>query len=94
MNIGDIRLNTACYRIHVFYYEHRVASADFVNCRTDDYYRPDTNGVYKKYYQEHFILNDNDANYDNIGYFRQHLLVSFLILILRLLFRANVNIGE
>ena len=46
MNIGDIRLNTACYRIHAYYYEHRVASADVVNCATDDYYRPYTNAVY------------------------------------------------
>ena len=47
-NIGDTRLNTACYSNHAYYYEHRVASADFVNCPTDDYYRPDTNGVYWK----------------------------------------------
>ena len=79
MNIGDTRLNTACYRKHAYYYEHRVASADYVNCPTDDYYRPDNNSVYEKYYQEHSNLNNNDANYGNIGYFRLHLLVSFVI---------------
>jgi len=46
MNIGDIRLNTACYRIHDYYYDHGVTSADIVHRPTDVYYRPDTNAVH------------------------------------------------
>ena len=45
-NISDLCSNTTCYIVHAYYHVHRVASADIVNCATDDYYRPYTNAVY------------------------------------------------
>jgi len=45
-SICDVSLNTACYRIHDYCYDHRVVSADIVNSPTDVNYRPNTNAVY------------------------------------------------